>query len=205
MLYGIIRYVLGAVIFIIAFFLIKKSNILKKNLLYAVSFIVISVLVTLLYFVPVENLFMNFSSPEKAFNYISSCEIQHIVYGSETDLVIAGKGATDTYKILPKTDKGWKLSNGLETEKYALFHKGISIEVFRHKKTDDYYVRLFNIDGGEIEVSDSCGSDFSKTIKTADESSKQIYYYAFVNNFNDEYTLNLNGEEVKVSDFYVVK
>lgn len=62
MLYWIIRDVLGIIIFIIAFFLIKK---------------------------------LNFSSPEKAFEYISSWKIQHVVNGSESDLVIASKGTAE--------------------------------------------------------------------------------------------------------------
>lgn len=198
MIYWIIRCILGAIIFTIAFIFIKKSHITNKKLLYAVSFIIASILVSLMYFIPIENMFITFSSPEKAFNYTSSWKIQHIIYGSETDLVIASKGTTNTYKILPKTTKGWKLSTGLETEKYALFYKGTSIDIYRHKNTNDYYMILFNTDGETIEINDSLNSHFSVINKTDVESSKQVYYCTVVKNLGDDYTLNLNGEEVKI-------
>lgn len=195
MLYWIIRCVLGLIILLVVFFLIKKYSIIKNNLLYAISFIIVSILIGLMYFVPVENIFITFSSAEKAFNYISSWKIQHIVQGSETDLIVAAKGSSDTYKILPKTEKGWKLSTGLETEKYSVFHNGTSIDIYRNKKTDDYYIRVFNIYDERIEVSDSYGSEFYAVSKTNDESSKQVYYAYIQNPFND-YELFINDEKV---------
>lgn len=205
MLYGIIRYGFGFVILIIVLSLINKSQIINKRRLHLASFIIIAILTSLLYFIPVENLFISFSSPEKAFNYINSWKIQHIVNGSETDLIISGKNETNTCKILPKTDKGWKISTGLETKKYKGFHNGISIGVYRYKNSNDYYVVLFNTDGGKIDVSDSRGSQFSFVNKTDTASSEPIYYYCTcVYNLDDMYVLNLNGEEVKIGDAIVI-
>lgn len=206
MLYGIMRYVLGVVVFAIVFLLIKKSRISKKKSAYLISLIIITILTTLLYFIPIENLFISFSSPENAFKYMNTWKIDSIVNGSETDLIIASKNKVNTYKIIPKTNNTWKISTDLETKKYIGFYNGVSISVYKYKTSNDYYIALFNTDGGRIDISDNLNSKFFSVNKINTAFSEPIYYYyTCVYNLDDTYVLNINGEEIKVRDVLIIK
>lgn len=197
MLYGIVRYSLCLIVFMICFLLIKKSRIVQKGRYYVIAFIISSIMASVLYLLPIENLFITFSSPEKAFSYINSWEIQETVSGSDSDLVIASKNGTDTYRILPKTEDGWKISTGLQAKKvYHDFYMGTFISIYKHKNCDDYFITLFNIDDGEIDITDNRGSQIFCLEKTA--SSPFYQYYFCVQNINNGYILSLNGEDIKI-------
>lgn len=200
MKYDTIRYVICFVAFIICFILIKRSEIIKKNRWYVISFVVVSFMSIILYLTPFENLFMSFSSPEKAFNYMNSYEIKHIVSGSETDFVIAGKNGADTYRILPKTEKGWKLSTSSDTD--LIFEKTeykAVIRVYQYKDTNDYYITIYDFDG-IYNVSDNRNSDFYSVSFSNDTLDKTTYhYFTCIQNINDSYILSLNETDIMIS------
>ena len=63
-------------------------------------------------FFPIENSVITFSSPEKAFYYFQSAEIKLVVSGNETDFVSVSNHNSNSFLILPKTEKVWKISTG---------------------------------------------------------------------------------------------
>lgn len=164
------------------------------------AFIAVSITVSLLYLIPFENAFITFSTPEKAFHYTNSWDIDNIVSGTETSFVIASKNNVNTYKIVPKTQKGWKISSALATkDMFQYFCNGISIHIYRYKNSSDYYIALFDTDGGQINITDNRGSNFISVIQNQSADIEPVYhYYACINNMDSEYVITLNGEDIKL-------
>lgn len=200
MLYGMIRLGIGFIIAIVLFVLIKYSKTIDKRKCCIAAFIAVSITVSLLYLIPFENAFITFSSPEKAFHYTNSWDIDNIVSGTETSFVIASKDNVNTYKIVPKTQKGWKISSALATkDMFRYFYNGISIHIYRYKNSSDYYIALFDTDGGQINITDNRGSDFISVIRNQSADIEPVYhYYACINNIDSEYVITLNGEDIKL-------
>lgn len=164
------------------------------------TFIAVSITVSLLYLIPFENAFITFSTPEKAFHYTNSWDIDNIVSGTETSFVIASKNNVNTYKIVPKTQKGWKISSALATkDMFQYFCNGISIHIYRYKNSSDYYIAVFDTDGGQINITDNRGSNFISVIQNQSADIEPVYhYYACINNMDSEYVITLNGEDIKL-------
>lgn len=136
MLYGMFRLGIGFIIAVVLFFLIKYTKTIDKRKCCIAAFIAVSMTVSLLYLIPFENAFITFSTPEKAFHYTNSWDIDNIVSGKETSFVIASKNNVNTYKIVPKTQKGWKISSALATkDMFQYFCNGISIHIYRYKNS----------------------------------------------------------------------
>lgn len=178
----------------------KMSNAIDKRKCCIAAFIAVSITVSLLYLIPFENAFITFSTPEKAFHYTNSWDIDTIVSGTETSFVIASKNNVNTYKIVPKTQKGWKISSALATkDMFQYFYNGISIHIYRYKNSSDYYIALFDTDGGQINITDNRGSNFISVIQNQSADIEPVYhYYACINNMDSEYVITLNGEDIKL-------
>ena len=136
----------------------------------------------------------------QAFHYTNSLDIDNIVSGTETSFVIASKNNVNTYKIVPKTQKGWKISSALATkDMFQYFYNGISIHIYRYKNSSDYYIALFDTDGGQINITDNRGSNFISVIQNQSADIEPVYhYYACINNMDSEYVITLNGEDIKL-------
>ena len=185
---------------IVLFVLIKYTKTIDKRKCCIAAFIAVSITVSLLYLIPFENAFITFSTPEKAFHYTNSWDIDNIVSGTETSFVIASKNNVNTYKIVPKTQKGWKISSALATkDMFQYFYNGISIHIYRYKNSSDYYIALFDTDGGQINITDNRGSNFISVIQNQSADIEPVYhYYACINNMDSEYVITLNGEDIKL-------
>lgn len=200
MLYGMFRLGIGFIIAIVLFVLIKYAKTIDKRKCCIAAFIAVSITVSLLYLIPFENAFITFSTPEKAFHYTNSWDIDNIVSGKETSFVIASKNNVNTYKIIPKTQKGWKISSALATKDMFQYScNGISIHIYRYKNSSDYYIALFDTDGGQINITDNRGSNFISVIQNQSADIEPIYhYYACINNMDSEYVITINGEDIKL-------
>jgi len=141
---------------------------------------------------PVENLFVTFSTPEKSFHYINLEKAKIVISGDTTDLVI---GHEDTYLIVPKTDKGWKIGRGLDTKNVSVnYNDGIIVALFKHKKSGEYYVEVSDVEGKACTIKDSGNSKFYNV-----KDGEICRYYAYVHNLNDSYELFVNGKRVNLS------
>ena len=70
MISTIITLLIGTIVFIVLSVIFSKSNSLKlKNKSILLSLVISIILTVILSFVPFENAFMSFSSPQKAFSY----------------------------------------------------------------------------------------------------------------------------------------
>lgn len=204
MMFFAIRIFFVTIFFIILFLLIKRSKIVKKELcnIFLVVFFTVVLCVSYLT-TPIENLFLTFSSVEKAFTYVSTQSVKDIlcvVDGKETSLVVAANGEENVLKIFPVTENGWKLNTGLETATIMQQHYGdVSIHIYRYKKSNDYYIKIFNVNGGTLDLNDNRDSLFYSVERPNSILGQSLYYYyACVQNINDDYIICIDGQEVKM-------
>ena len=167
-----------------------------------ISFAVAVILITISALIPIENCFVTFSSPELAYNYNHTGDVKLIVDGEKTNFVISEKGYVDDYIIIPKSINGWKLGMGLDTRKVVQkIFDGITIYVYQYNNTNDYYITISDTNGCSLNISDNHDSEFQFLDKYNSTLNKTIYtYYAYINTFNDQYLLNVNGKIVKVQN-----
>ena len=203
-MYNLIRLFIGCIVWCCLILVLKKSKANHKRKLYIFSVIIIVIFITILSFIPFENLFTTFNSPEEVFNYYngSKSDIKHVVNGKDSDLVIADNNNTDVYLIVPKTASGWKIGIGINTKRILQkIHDGIIIYVYQYNNTDDYFVTILDSNGGDAQIADSCNSMFSSLERNNISLGKTfLTYYANIRDFTQQYWISINGEEIALNN-----
>lgn len=203
-MFGLIRLLIGCIFFLCVIYVIKKKMKISRKKWYVFSAIVAVLLCYLLEFVPFENAIITFSSPESVYQYVTfgNIDVKMVVDGKNSDLVVGGNTSHDTYLIVPKSDDGWKVGVSANTKR--IMHTlvdGIVICVYQYANTEDYYITIFNSAGGTIEITDSHDSKFVLGEKFEEKLDKTyVTYYAYIQNFNQQYMININGKEINLLD-----
>lgn len=198
-MFSIVRMVIGCVFFGVVFWNIKLSKLRTKRIWYGIGAGISVLLTTALCFVPFENLFFTFRTPEKAFRYYAGngFEIEHVVEGEHSDFIVGRNGDTNTYLILPKTSDGWKVGMGanIKTVEHK-YDNGAIITVYQCKNTGDYYVHVLVECENELLVSDNCGSAFVCTYREFEGLEiKYASCYANIAIKDREYRITVDGAE----------
>lgn len=185
-MYGLLRIIIWLPILV---FINRQRNKLGKKKYAILVMMIIFVVMPVSSLFPVENLFVTFSTPEKSFHYVNLEKAKIVISGDTTDLVI---GHEDTYLIVPKTDKGWKIGRGLDTKSVSVnYNDGIVVVLFKHKKSGEYYVEVIDMEEKVRTIKDSGDSEFYNF-----KYGGICRYYAYVHNLNDNYELFVNGKRV---------
>ena len=199
-MYGAIRVILVFLAFVLVLKKVELNKVKRTVLL------VLTVLVcTISAFVPVENLFVDFSSPEAVYKYrnLQAPEELTVVYGEESAMVIAQKDQNSyNVRYTPKSEDGWKIGNALNVKSvYCESNDGFSIDVKRYGKTTDYYIEVKST-GKQIEkITDSENSEFISLGKSEnDTESEFVFYYTAVQNFNNQYWIDIDGEKISFGE-----
>lgn len=202
MLFKTIRIILWLLISACAVFIIKKSKIGRKTLVSVLAVFLCTIVVSVSAMFPVENLFVNYESPESVFHYTNSGEIDEIIYGKDSCLIIYSKdNHTYGHYVIPKTAKGYKIPNYFTVKKVShKFDENGLFDVYNVKGTPDYYVfatvHLKERDN-EINVFNELGEKVESNIVRVENTS---FIYFFLNDFSNEYYLSINGENVFLSE-----
>lgn len=201
-MYSIIRLIIGCIFLTCSIIVTKKSKVVCKRILYVIFLITTVVLITILSFIPLENLFITFSSPEEVYEYVNfgKSNIELVVKGNDCDFVVDRKSDSDTYLIIPKTVDGWKIGVGSNTKRIAQkISDGIIVYVYQYKNTKDYFITIFDTNGGELQLLDDYDTEFYSLEKKNDFLEKTfVTYYAHVSNFNPQYCVMVNGNKITV-------
>lgn len=190
---------LSTINFIFLNLIFKKSKFPKlKNKGVQISLAISIVLSIILSFVPFENAFISFSSPQESYNYYSKAEIINVIYGKNSAMIIANEKNTNQIAVIPKSknkDK-WKIGMGYNIKNVAQFSReGLFIHIDTYNNSDDYYITITISDMNKYEISDSCNSEFQIINNKNDIYFKN--YAAYIKNFDKNYTLYINGEEIQ--------
>lgn len=192
-------------IFIVSGILITKSKKVRNKkrgvLLTVISCVVI---MTVLMCTPIENLFFTFKTPEDAFNYSHNGSIVDVIDGKESCIVLYKENDESNNKaVFIKSHNGYKLCTSFLQMNIILDNKYLdennylvtSIYMYKIKNTSDYY--LFCDDYSPVtymSIKDNKGSDFTVRAK-AGLGNKA---YAYINEYDSEYMIYLNGREIKL-------
>ena len=199
-MYNIIRFVIGCIFLVCSITAIKKSKLIRKHMLYIVFASLSVLLIVVLAFLPLENLFITFDSPKAAYEYfvLGKSNIELIVEGEDCDFVIDRKNDSDTYLIIPKTADGWKIGIGSNTKRTVQkLSNGIVLYVYQYKNTSDYFITILDTNGGEATVSDEYNTKFFSLERYNDSLGKKfVTYYAHITNLNPQYGVIVNDNKI---------
>ena len=204
-MFGLIRLILCGIVFVIIFLLLRKRiEPAKVKKAAAILFIGIFFLgSTLLAFVPFENLFVTFDTPEAAYDYFTPGKSGEafLIEGKESTFVLKTKNGTNSSLIVPKTENGWKVPIG--TYRKSVFNqpfKDFTVTVFQYKDTSDYYIKVVDVNAFVQTLTDSDGTVFTKKQPSVSTFNLSSVYYAYISDFDaTTYTLIVNGETVALS------
>jgi hypothetical protein len=185
----------------------RKFTNTRSSIIYVYSIALSVMLVTVLAFFPFENLYTTFESPMEAYSYFhfGKADIKHVVNGTNCDLVIGDKDGANRYLIIPKTEDGWKVGIGIDTKRIIQkLCNGIVIYVYQYEKTNDYFITVLDTNGGSVDITDRCNSEFYPLKKSNQTIGKEfVTYYAHISDFDGEYWISING--TKIEEFVVAQ
>lgn len=202
MLFDIIRFVLLLTASVFVILKIRKSKIVRKKL---VSFSIIAlcfVLIALTEVFPVENIFIDFKSPEKVFYYTDTGEINDVLYGKESCVIIySDRNTTCSHCIIPKTENGYKIPGYFSVKRIShKFDRNGNFDVYNVSGTDDYYVigTIISNESDQV-IADSRGAPVENiAVRMGDTQTKTVITYSYVENFTNDYYLVINGIKTAV-------
>ncbi len=199
-MFNIIRLIIGCIFLVCSIAIIRKSKAIRKRLMYVVFTSISVALISVLAFLPFENLFITFNSPKDAYEYYNfgKSNIELIVKGDDCDFIIDRKNSSDTYLIIPKTTGGWKIGIGSNTKRIVQkFSDGITVYVYQYKNTSDYFITILDTNGGEATISDDYNTKFYSLERNNDSLEKTfVTYYAHISNLNPQYSVTVNGNKI---------
>lgn len=201
MLFNLFRIVLWLIISSFVVLKIRKTKIVRKKLVSLLIVVLCLGLISISGMFPIENLFINFKSPESVFNYTNSGKVNDVIYGKESCMAIYSNwNSTGGHCIIPKTEKGYKIPSYFATKTVShKFDKSGIFDVYNVKGTQDYYVFgtvHLKDDGNEIDIFD--GSDEKVESNIIRVGHTNLIYF-FLDDFSNEYYLLINGEKVSIS------
>lgn len=182
---------------------IRKSKILRKKLavILTISLCIVAFLLTMWF--PIENLFIEFSTPEQAFNYGGIGEIQSIDYGKNSCMVVYSQNNDSLASyIIPKHGNGYKLPTQFDQKIVnVVLSKYGNIQVYSLAGTGDYYfIGVSTSNSKEINISDSSASKIKYTVKSNNVSDdKTIIYHSYVENYSNLYYILFNGNKIEMT------
>jgi len=185
----IVRIVLLLLFLAVAWLLFKRRKMFKKKIVVVLAILFLVGLWWALAIFPIENFFITFKSPQSAFYYTQMGQIEGILYGNDSCMIIT-KGS---YSFVLKSAYGYKITNPFSVRHISHFFAR-DFDVYNISGTNDYYVV-----GSAISKDDSVNiynnsGELVGVFKTYEANSP--FYFAYVNGFSkDDYAL-INGEKV---------
>lgn len=192
--YSCVRITIFIIIFAICIFLINTKIQQEKRIQAMIAaFLSCSILCfTILWFIPFENSFLSFSTAQEAYSYYSNDDIEVMIEGQDTCLIVTKNKKSRQMLIFQKQEDEWKIRNGFNVTILGINSSDNSFCYLLYDSTSkDRYINISNITQSELDISDRFGTKFFKDSKNN--------YYAYIENLTDDYLLNINGKEVKLS------
>ena len=190
MLYGLIRFIIAIVIFVIIFILVKKSK--HRNILIVADIIIVCIIGLLLHQTPFENLFFGFSSLEDVFNYTSSGQITDLVYGDNSVMIVYTSDNNINYCFTIKENDTYKIVTPAQMKKDNFLSKdGIAVNITTLDNINDSYA--FGTVQHNVTLTDNSDSDYTLIPTDLDTIYK---LYGYVNNYDKSYSLYIDSEKV---------
>ena len=160
-------------------------------------------LTAVLWFLPFENGFITFDSPEAAYEYchLGSSDIALVIEGNGCDFIVDCRGDAKEYAMIPKTSVGWKIGVGTDAQIIAQdIFDDVVVYVYRYKESADFFVTVQGINGDDMNVTDVYGSQFHSLETNGVSSERTVICYAHLSDFGADYRMTVNGTEIKLGE-----
>ena len=210
MLYIIIRLVLAVAACAMAYVIFsyaqedkrnsRRSRSSKREISIGLKTGAVFVLTLLvLYFIPIENLIVNFSTPSSAFKYNNSGEIMDIIEYDDCAFVIASTGdGKITTHVLPGEEGKWKLETVYNRRRDLTTLNYCMVERLYVPDSEKCFVIVSHSTNGNIadppvNVTDNRGTKFN----VVSYPDYLTFYYGFVENMDDDYVIRVDGENIE--------
>lgn len=195
---GLVRVIIAGVMLCIISVLITKSRINNKKRARICSLIIVGGLVTLSCVYPIESLFLSFSSPERAYYYSYSGEIQLIVEGQNTDFVVADESESiRNHEIVPRKENRWGVCVGFNSKIDYVMMPTVTFVVYEHRKSGDCYICVESATEEIDELYDNLNSVFY-ALPSENDDELTVSYYAYVEQPDSDYCVTLNGADYRL-------
>ena len=190
------RYIIIIAIVIFAFIImtiLKKANKLtnKKFKIYLTVLLLIAIL-------PIDYLFMRFSTPEAYMKYYFLCtHPQLITYGRESCDIRTIDNTGEFSNVYIRKENGlYKMHYGWQSEliKTTNYGSDVVINIVKVKETEDYYleVRFFS-DAETLKVLLDNGTELQL------EKNKKIYYgQMYIEDYKNDMYIYINEDKVSI-------
>lgn len=142
---------------------------------------------------PMENWVVSFSSPESLFKYMHDGEIQCVLEGNDSALVVSQKEAKqgNNCTVAVKAESGWKIPTSMSLSVVDQMRSNDALVLVRqYKKKQDYYLIVFGRSEAKLDVSDNRNSNF---ICVKDKIANRYSYFAYIKAYGENYQLKING------------
>lgn len=149
-----------------------------------------------LHLIPVENYITGFAKPEDAFHYNHIGEILEIDdYGSCAFVINSTGDEKITTHVLPAGKGGkWKLETIYNRRREVTTLNYCIIERLYVPGTEDCFVIIsHNTEGNISDVPTGVFDNRSTEFNVVDYPDRITFYYGFVEDMSEDYTLNIDG------------
>lgn len=191
-MYGLLRLIFIGVLLLMSWLFLARFE--KTTRIIALALVIIIGFAT--WFIPVENLFVTFSEPSQAFQYVYSASVQNVVYAEESAFIVGADGNKKILAIVPRMGHNWGISLGHQTELiHTLFDNGFLANIYRFSKTGEYYI-VVNSTTTIQSIQDSFGSSFVSCSEPGITSEfVEHTMCAYLKGYDYPYILQVNGTE----------
>lgn len=199
MIFYILRIVILILILVVLYMFFHKvaGRDTKASVILGTIFSI--VITTAVSMFPIENLVTDFSSPESAFKYFCAGEIEEIIYGNDSCLVVYSD-SQGMYKdcVFLKSGADYKLPSYFSRSRVAhVFTQNGLFNTYQINGTGDYYVQgSVHTAEGEIGVFNGNGSKIDADIIYIDHTG---FVYFRLDSFRNDYYLILSGKTQPLS------
>ena len=193
-MFVLVRLLTAFLLFWVLFFFTKSFQRLGKFRKRPLLLCIVLILFLFSFFQPIENIFLTFSSPDSAYRYanLSAPDVDLIISGQDSDLVIGYEESTGVYLIIPKTVDGWKVGIGADTKMVkTVLQQDMVVHVYQYLKSEDYYVIIHCLSEKEHTVTDNYDSHFFY-------SQENHLMYTSLQAIKEDYCLNFDGKSIPV-------
>ena len=199
-MYSIIRTIIFIIILIIFLVIYKRKKTTMKRNTTIIFVIIWGVILSLSYFLPVENIFYVFREPEDVFKYKCRGEITDIMEGNHSAMILYRDRNENLFEMIPRNKEGWKIGTYFSYKKVLSTQCDLTIvTIYNCKNSNDYYIIIMDLFVHQSEnqsiITDNINTEFnnfSKNIQNTD--MKDIIYYGYTNQFTEDYKLTINGK-----------
>ena len=199
-MYTFVRIIFWGIIFVVAcLWIVKKSKIVKKKRVVIIAFVLCSFFASASSLIPIENLFLDFETPNGVFEYVRSGDVERVVVGSESTLLMYANEdrSTHGYIIIPRIQGRYVIPSLFSVRRIFRRHDSDGLfSVYNVHGTRDYFIIGQMTTTNITDVIDSNGKDVEiESIELAGNVYLNLIR-SYVYDFGYDFYFLVNGERV---------